>query len=241
MGPIEQMCEWVPQNLNLTKRVLVRAAGRDLILAQDTNTSMCGHVVWEVAVIVAKLLDAAALPLNVVGRTVLELGSGCGLTGMVFGLHGASVTLTDVPALKSHLEANVLANLGPKQEPISWDVVDFDWNDPPPLKLQKRWDVVVGTDCVYHAHLVEPFLSALRAVTTPTSTLLLVYERRDPDVIADFEAALKRAFKVRRPLTGAKLKAILGDILTREDDDDWLTVLVCRRKKTDYAQCVRPT
>lgn len=229
------MTEWVPQSLNLPKRVLVRAAGRDLVLAQDANTSMCGHVVWEVAVIVAKLLDAAALPLEVKGRRVLELGSGCGLAGMVFGLHGASVTLTDVPALKPHLEANVLANLGPRQEPVDWDVQAYDWNDAPPLKLQKRWDLVVGTDCVYHAHLVQPFLDALRAVTTPTSTLLLVYERRDPEVIADFEAGLKRAFKVKRPLGVAKLKAILGDILTREGDDDWLTVILCRRKKADYA------
>ena len=47
------------------------------------------------------------------GSRVCELGAGCGLVGMAFALHGAaSVVLTDLPDVMTHLEANVSANFG---------------------------------------------------------------------------------------------------------------------------------
>jgi predicted nicotinamide N-methyase len=37
------------------------------------------------------------------GKTVLELGSGCGLAGLSFMVKGAEVTLTDLPQIVSQL------------------------------------------------------------------------------------------------------------------------------------------
>ncbi|KAJ8604886.1 hypothetical protein CTAYLR_010418 [Chrysophaeum taylorii] len=235
--------DWRPGELNVKRQVVVNAATQDLVISQDTNTSMPGHVLWEVAVVVARLLDQGALPFDVAGRSVLELGAGCGVAGMAFALHGASVVFTDLPALVPHLEANVRRNLGPPMEqPCEWAVIPYDWTDTIPNRLRGRhFDLVLATDCVYHAHLVDPLLDALRAVADPTSTLLLVYERRDPDVLARFEAELKRAFKVKRPIPVHRLRHLLGDDLLfrlrggdTPEDAEWLTILACRRKRADY-------
>lgn len=236
---------WRPGQLNLSRKVTVTAANEELVIAQDSNSLMPGHVLWEVSIIFARLLDEGALPFEVSGRSVLELGAGCGVAGMACALHGASVALTDLPALVPHLEANVEQNLGPRLTPYDWTVMPFDWTEEPPPQLRvRRFDVVLATDCVYHAHLVEPLVRALRSVCTPTTTLCLVYERRDAQVLATFEGMIKRAFKVRRPLSVSRLRDVLGDeILSRYDessgdnslpDTGWLTIAICRRKKADF-------
>ena len=234
----EEETDWVAGELNMKREVVVRCCGRALKLAQDSKSAQCGSMVWEVAVIVAKLVDQGVFG-DVDGKWCLELGSGCGLAGMAFALKGCHVVYTDLPELVPHLSLNVERNLGRS------NIVAFDWTEALPKRLQEtHFDIILATDCVYHSHLVAPFLAALRAVSSPTATLLLVYERRDHLVIADFEDQLKKSFKVKRAITNAKLKSIVGDkILDRDGDQDWLTILECRRRKKDYSdyKTIKPT
>ena len=67
-----------------------------------------GWKVWGTALMLADQLAAA--PALVEGRRVLEIGSGCGLCGLLAAKLGAcSVTLTDcVPSVLSNLEENVV-------------------------------------------------------------------------------------------------------------------------------------
>jgi len=226
--------DWVPGELNLRKEVVVRCGGRALRLAQDGKSPMCGAVVWEVAVILAKLMDHGQW--DVQGKVCLELGSGTGAAGLALAAHGCRVVFTDLPALVPHLEANVRRNLGGdsgrKGASSSSTVVAYDWTEPLPRRLREtHFDLILATDTVYHEHLVDPFLSALRAV--PCHLLLLIYERRDDDVLRNFEAHLKTIFKAKR-LNLAKLRRTvpgLANLLQREDDVDWLTILECRRRK----------
>ncbi|KAH8046299.1 lysine N-methyltransferase [Aureococcus anophagefferens] len=107
---------------------------------------------------------------------------------MAYALRGAGarVTFTDLPALCGHVRDNVARNLGPD----GYRVVPYDWCDGRPATLEgEAFDVVLGTDCVYHAHLVEPFLDALDAVAGPRTTVVLAFERRDEAVLAAFELA----------------------------------------------------
>ena len=223
--------DWESGGLNLRREVIIRTNGRALRIRQDKKSSECGAVCWEVSVIFAKLLDAGALPCvrDLQGRWCLELGSGCGLGGMALAAHGCHVVFTDIPALIPHLTENVQRNGFPS------DIVGYDWTGAMPTKLNMHFDIILATDCVYHAHLVDPFLQALRSVaTSKSSTVLLIYERRDPDVLSRFEADLKASFKVKSinlPRLRRFVPEVLDRLLDRDDDRDWLTILECRRRK----------
>ena len=184
--------DWKPGALNLRREVHVRTTSKTYVVTQDANSSEPGAMLWEVSIIVAKLLDAGALgdDADLAGRAVLELGAGCAVAGMAYALRGARVTFTDLPALCGHVRDNVARNLGPD----GYRVVPYDWCDGRPATLESEaFDVVLGTDCVYHAHLVEPFLDALDACApTPRTTVVLAFERRDEAVLARFERGLKR-------------------------------------------------
>lgn len=239
---------WEPGSLNLSKQVVVKTEKKELVILQDPNTNPIGSVVWEVSIVFSRLLDAKVL-FDVAGRNVLELGAGCGVAGMACLLHGAaSVVFTDLPELVPHVKENVLRNLGKRHEPYDWTAVPLDWTKD--IELTGKFDFVLATDCVYHDHLVQPLVRTLRSVCSPTTTLCLVYERRDPTVLSTFESLLKNAFKVKRPFNTEKLRALVGDdIMLRhkfdpmkadeegheeEEDATWLTVATCRRKKADY-------
>ena len=57
----EYESEWKPGSLNLRKEVLVRTAGMTYVVSQNANSVEPGAVLWEVSIIIAKLLDENAL------------------------------------------------------------------------------------------------------------------------------------------------------------------------------------
>ncbi|KAH8045563.1 lysine N-methyltransferase [Aureococcus anophagefferens] len=214
--------DWKPGALNLRREVHVRTTSKTYVVTQDANSSEPGAMLWEVSIIVAKLLDAGALgdDADLAGRAVLELGAGCAVAGMAYA-GGARVTFTDLPALCGHVRDNVARNLGPD----GYRVVPYDWCD-------GRGDA--------------PFLDALDAVAGPRTTVVLAFERRDEAVLAAFERGLRDMFKCRPLLSTKKLRAILGDdVLLRPADDGgepdarWLSILVCKKRKSYARRPVR--
>jgi predicted nicotinamide N-methyase len=75
--------------------------GLPLSLRQLPSARNLGHgaVVWEASAIFSKYMENNStkfLPSSLQEKTVLELGSGCGLGGLAFMLRGARVVLTDL-------------------------------------------------------------------------------------------------------------------------------------------------
>jgi len=104
-----------------------------------------GSVIWESSVAVAQLL--LLNPELVRGRSVLELGSGCGLGGLAAAAVGADVTLTDnCSAVLVNLSENARINA------LQARVEMFDWAGE--LHKQsgesKKFDVILGADLVYN-------------------------------------------------------------------------------------------
>jgi len=123
-----------------------------------------GFLLWESAVGLARHL--AAHPELVAGKTVLELGAGVGLPGLVARSLGAEVWQTDhQPGALSLLRINAADNgLPPPQTFLAdWR----SWNHP------TRYDVVLGADILYeramHFYLETLFPRCL----APNGTLLI--------------------------------------------------------------------
>lgn len=84
-----------------------------LLIEQDPGARDLGHgaVVWDAAVVLAKYMEKNYKDYDVktlARKTVLELGSGCGLGGIAFMMKGAKITCTDLECVTRRLtEKNV--------------------------------------------------------------------------------------------------------------------------------------
>ncbi|KAI3451698.1 hypothetical protein Pfo_008363 [Paulownia fortunei] len=96
---------------------------------------------------------------------VLELGSGTGLVGIAAAaLLGANVTVTDLPHVLPNLQFNVAANAGILElHGGAVDAAALKWGDTKDMEgIGREYDVILGSDVVYHDHLYEPLLETLR-------------------------------------------------------------------------------
>lgn len=155
--------------LNLTERT-IGIAGRSwkvchvedqdnlLALAEGREQFPFGLMLWESGVALATwVVDHAG---ELAGQTVLELGAGVGLPGIVAASHGAIVTQTDHDPQALQLAAcnAVLNNVaGIRMEQGDW----FAWANP------ARYDLILGADIVYddadHAAILALFDTLLES------------------------------------------------------------------------------
>ena len=118
---------------------------------------------------------------------------------------GADVTATDLPTIVPDLLANLRNNVNAATmgEDITqcgpFRTAPLDWTDhsSSPVFPSAPFDLVVGTDCVYAAHLVEPLFHTILAAANQTSTVILCHEKRDITVHESFLKRFKSAFTLR--------------------------------------------
>ncbi|KAL2928565.1 Protein-lysine methyltransferase METTL21C [Bienertia sinuspersici] len=108
---------------------------------------------------------------------ILELGSGTGLVGITAAaILGADVTVTDLPHVIPNLEFNVAAN-GSIIAANGGAVVaaELAWGDVDQMEtIGREYDVIVGSDVVYHDHLYEPLLNTLKFLLVKDEMVFLM-------------------------------------------------------------------
>ena len=156
-----------------------------------------GLMLWESAIALAKHLTE--YPALVAGKSVLELGAGLGLTGVVAASLGACVTQTDHDA--SALTACQRTAALNSNTNITCQTGDWhDWRD------AARYDVILGADIAYdgddHAALLAVFDRAL----APGGRILLADPGREkqPLFIARAQTAGWRVEKSLRRINELK-------------------------------------
>ena len=96
---------------------------------------------------------AAALPAELAGKRIIELGCGLGVPSLVAARRGARVVATDWAADAVDLLRRNAARNGIELEPTVWD-----WREP----WEERFDLALAADVLYEKRNVEPVLAALR-------------------------------------------------------------------------------
>jgi predicted nicotinamide N-methyase len=122
---------------------------------------------------------------------VLEIGCGLGLAGVACLARGLHVTFSDVDETALTFAA---ANARLNGFPIGFRTRPLDFRCPP---ATEQYPVVIGSDLMYAARLVEPLVGVLAAVLAPGGTCLIA----DPDRLA------ARVFKWRLEEVGYDVTA----------------------------------
>ncbi|NXF00887.1 MT21A methyltransferase, partial [Smithornis capensis] len=191
--PYEEGAGWGARQLH-SPWATFRFASRTIRLQQDWRRLGVAAVVWDAAVVLCAYLEMAGIDLR--DRSVIELGAGTGLLGIVATLlehcipravlttwtaclsHvllsclGARVTLTDREAALEFLESNVQANLPSELRPravvkeLTWGK-DLD-NFPP-----GAFDFILGADIVYLEETFAELLQTLEHLCSEQTVILL--------------------------------------------------------------------
>jgi len=91
-------------------------------------------------------------------KSVLDLGSGLGLSGMcALKSRANAVTLTDYGDSFHHLKFNV--ELNGLSDVCS--VKELAWNNPGMMEAINSFDVILAIECIYHEPIVEPLVKTI--------------------------------------------------------------------------------
>ncbi|THU55403.1 hypothetical protein C4D60_Mb11t06180 [Musa balbisiana] len=155
----------------------------------STGRALTGSWLWDSAIHLAEWMAADGGP-HLAGATVLELGAGTGLPGLVAAAMGAArVVLTDVapllPGLRASAEANGLGN--------RVEVCELRWGSGEQAVAEA--DVVLMSDVFYDPEEMGGLASAMRAAWGEGTTGWAASEVR-PGVGECLEALRREGFDV---------------------------------------------
>ncbi|NXN93059.1 MT21A methyltransferase, partial [Rhinopomastus cyanomelas] len=182
--PYEEGPGWGSRRLHSPSATFTFAS-RTVSLRQDWRRLGVAAVVWDAAVVLCAYLETGGIDLQ--DRSVIELGAGTGLLGIVATLLGKSflvclfkavyncsarVTITDRAAALEFLESNVQANLPAELRPRAV-VKELTWgkdlaNFPP-----GSFDIILGADIVYLEETFAELLQTLEHLCSEKTVILL--------------------------------------------------------------------
>ncbi len=163
-----------------TRRIEINLAGEmtPLLVAEldsleydpeDPDQVPCWAEVWPAAIGLARYFWHQEERLN--NRSVLELGAGVGLPGLVCGLKGARVTFSDFQPLALRLcDLNArLHNLR------GYRLLQEDWRV---FNCRERFDLVLGADITYEPYLLPFLQEIITAAVRPGGAVILSHPGR---------------------------------------------------------------
>jgi len=119
--------------------------------------------IWEASLVLADHL--AGMPPDA-GRRLLEIGGGVGLVSVVGACFGHDMTMTEInPHALAFARANAYAN-----GCVDLKIVALDWNKP---SLHGAFDMIVGSEVVYHERDFEPLLKFFKSYLRPGGEIYL--------------------------------------------------------------------
>ena len=136
---------------------------------------------WDASIVMLQYLES--YPELIIGKTVLELGAGLGLTSIGCKILGAQqVIATDLPEVIPNLRRNLEFN----QE----DVVcrAFDWNDP----CEIYCNAIIMTDVVWISSLIPPLIKTLTIVLNKDNYAIMCYKLRSNIIHSELLNELER-------------------------------------------------
>lgn len=150
----------------------------------DADAVPCWAEIWPSARALARYIDKN---LNLLDKSVLELGSGLGLPGTICGIRGGQVMFSDYHQAAVELSLHNAALNGVKAEGFLGDWRAFT--------LQQRFDLLLGSDIFYDPQLNAYLLTIFKDNLKAGGQILISHQRRLPTY--HFVEQLKRQLKLQ--------------------------------------------
>ncbi|KAL3854983.1 hypothetical protein ACJMK2_014215 [Sinanodonta woodiana] len=144
--------------------------GQTLTIKQEWNSLGVAAVVWDAAIILCHYQENH--PDLVRGKSVIELGAGSGLVGMVAALLGAKVMVTDRESVMEYLQETIDFNLKGQGHTVSIETRALDWTKDVET-FNETFDVVLGSDLVYIEEAFSDLLKTLNRISRADTLILL--------------------------------------------------------------------
>lgn len=182
-------------------------------LTQNPNGSgEIGSIVYMGSVVLALCCDLDIIDFQ--DKTVLELGSGCGLAGAVLGLRSRckSLVVSEIPTVLPILEQN-LQDIYLRQGKNTNEVPECAavwWGETASQAVNGRtFDIIVGADVVYEVERASELLRTLCDLSREDTKIYIVYSERYATTFF-FEEVCPPKFAVEHidPTTVALLKGL---------------------------------
>lgn len=132
----------------------------------------CGGIAWPAGQVLSNYL-ANKGPGFIKGRTVLELGSGTGLVGLVAGKLGGNVWITDQLPLLDIMRRNVKSNNLESSVVVS----ELNWGFPLTPNIPHP-NLILAADCVYFEPAFSLLVQTLSDLAETTTEILFCYKKR---------------------------------------------------------------
>ena len=175
----------------------ILTVGHKLQLIQ--RPSLClGSIIWEGALVLAKYMEDNAQEFK--GKTVIELGAGIGLVGIVSALIGcSSITITEIGKLIPLIRENIELNIEDPNVRKRVQVKELNWGEHVEGKFDKSYDYIVGSDIVYDKSTFEILIKSFKDLSDNNTIIFLAYRVRSKDETRFFELLEKDFVKVEIP------------------------------------------
>ncbi len=166
-------CEDNYRELNFEASINCKISLKVSIGAAIEDFNETGQVVWPAAPLLAYFLISDFGKDIVLGKKIIELGSGVGIPGLVSAYFAQKVLLTDHnPSSLALLRRNVALNSRNSNSDVS--VSALDWGSSLPQELVANFDVVIGADLVYATTAADSLFATAEAVLTRQPSALFI-------------------------------------------------------------------
>ena len=184
----------------LSRRIPI--GSNELVINQNLSYGYAGEV-WDAALVFSYFLinkksQSIIIPAN---KTVLELGAGTGIIGLITGALGAKkLILTDKGGCTKLLLENYELNKKIMSKDIECEVKELDWLKEDYKDIKDEIDYIVGSDLVWKDELIKPLSEVVKYFlnSKKESSAIFSFQIRDKRIMTFFSYFSKNEYKIEK-------------------------------------------